>query len=152
MSHDELLGALAGHPFLAGIAPELLEELTDCARMVRYTPGHYLGRDGQDAEAFYLLRSGRVAMEMASGRNHPTQVQTLGPGEAVGWSWLVPPHWWKFSARVVEPVQAIELDGPALRQKCEANPRLGFVIARQLLGVVAARLASTRGQLLEHLR
>ena len=31
-------------------------------------------------------------------------VQTIGPGDALGWSWLFAPHRWHFTARAVESV------------------------------------------------
>jgi hypothetical protein len=48
-------------------------------------------------------------------------VQALGPGEVLGWSWLLPPYEWHYSARAAEPTDVVALDGKALRARCEAD-------------------------------
>jgi hypothetical protein len=50
-------------------------------------------------------------------------VLTVGAGEVLGWSWLVPPYRWNFDARALEPTRAIALDGKCLRTKAEQDPR-----------------------------
>jgi hypothetical protein len=45
--------------------------------------------------------------------------------------------------------RAIALDGECLRNKCEANPRLGYELLKRVAQVFAERLLSTRLQLLD---
>jgi hypothetical protein len=53
----------------------------------------------------------------------------LGEGEVLGWSWLLPPYQWHYSARAIEPTEAIALDGVALRGLCEQDHDLGSLAA-----------------------
>ncbi len=76
-------------------------------------------------------------------------IETLGPGEVVGWSWLFPPYRWHFDAVALEPVRAVALDGLCLHAKCEENPRLGFDLTRRFAGVLVDRLQATRLRLLD---
>jgi hypothetical protein len=77
------------------------------------------------------------------------RIQTVGTGEPVGWSWMVPPHRWQFDARVLEPTGAIVFDGKALREQCERDHELGYSLLKRLVSVIAGRLAATRLQLLD---
>ena len=140
---------LAEHPFFQGLAPEYLRVLVGCASNVRFEAGQQIFREGEEANEFYLIRHGKVALEVyVPGRGSIT-IQTLGAGEILGWSWLVPPYQWRFDARAVELVRAIALDGKCLRTKCEDDPRLGFALLKRFAHVMTERLQATRLQLLD---
>jgi CRP/FNR family transcriptional regulator, cyclic AMP receptor protein len=143
--------ALAGHPFLAGLDDSALELVCGCAQLIGVPADQCVFHAGQSADAFYLILAGRVAVEMESSQAGHVCIQTIGPGEVLGWSALTPPYRWKFMARVLEPVRAVELDAAALRQLCHDHQELGFEVYRRLVGVVSERLTSTWEQLLEHL-
>ena len=76
---------------------------------------------GERANHCYLLTHGKVAVELYSGAGGPITLKTLGPNEVLGWSWLLKPHQWHFSARAVELTRAIRLDGENLRKKCQTG-------------------------------
>lgn len=140
---------LAEHSFFQGLAPEYLHVLTGCASNVRFEAGQQIFREGEEANEFYLIRHGRVALEVYVSGQGSITIQTLGGGEILGWSWLVPPYQWRFDARAVELVRAIALDGKCLRAKCEDNPRLGFELLKRFAHVMTERLQATRLQLLD---
>ena len=139
--------ALAHHPFLAGLDETSYELLADHARIVGVPPGQCLGRAGQAADAFYLILSGRVAIEHETPGHEPVPITFVGGDDVVGWSWLASPYRWGFTARVLEPVRAVELDAPALRRLCEENHELGFELLKRLVTVLTDRLINTRLQL-----
>ena len=95
------------------------------------------------------MRAGRVAIELHAPGRGARVLQTVGPGEILGWSWLFPPYRWAFDARAVEEVRAVEFDGACLRKKCEADPVLGYALMKRFAGVFARRLQATRVQLLD---
>ena len=79
----------------------------------------------------------------------PLTIQTAGPGELVGWSWLLPPYKWHFTGRAVEPVRAVQFDAACLRQKCEEDAQLGYQLLTQVARILASRLNATHLQLLD---
>lgn len=149
MSHANLIEALASHPFLEGMRSAHVERLAELCHAMTITPGQYLGREREAANALYLLRSGRVAIEMQKPDHSLVHVQTMGAGEVVGWSWLVAPHHWRFDMRVLDTVQALALDGDKLRLECESDHDLGYEVLKRLLTVIVGRLAATRRQVLD---
>lgn len=146
---EPMKARLAKHPFVAGLDPYNLEFLAGCASNARFYEGELLCREGEEADATYLIRSGRVSLEIQSPGRAPVTVQTLGPGDALGWSWMYAPYRWHFDARAIEAVSAIRLDGKCLRAKCEGDPAFGFEIARRFLRLVQRRLEATRMQVLD---
>ena len=90
-----------------------------------------------------------VALEVFTPTRGPVVIETLGPGEVLGWSWLFPPYRWHFDAQAVEPVRAVALDGGCLRGKCEEDPRLGYELTRRFAAIMMDRLQATRLRLLD---
>jgi len=146
---ENLARLLKEHPFLRGIEDRHLEFLTGCASNVRYRAGEFVFKEGHESNAAYVLREGRIALEIAVPGRGPMEVQTVEAGEVLGWSWLYPPFRWQFDARAVEPVRAFALDGNCLRAKCEADHDLGYELVKRFLHQVHLRLERTRMQLLD---
>jgi CRP-like cAMP-binding protein len=120
-----------------------------CARNHRFDAGAYLFREGEAANEFFLIRHGRVALEIVAPGQAPIVFATLGEGEIVGASWLVPPYRWTFDARAVELVRAIGIDAACLRTKCEADHHLGYEMMKRFLPVFVKRLHATQLQILD---
>ncbi len=76
-------------------------------------------------------------------------IETIGPGQILGVSWLLPPYTWTFDARAVEPTSAISIDGACLRGKCEDDPVLGYEFFKRFAGLFHERLHAARLQLLD---
>ncbi len=140
---------LRDHEFFRGLEASYLDLLVGCATNVRFDEGAFLFREGEPAGRFFLIRHGRVALEIAAPGRGRIVVQTVGAGDVVGFSWLFEPHRWKFDGRAVAPTRAIALDGVCLRGKCEEDPRLGFDLMQRFARVVVQRLQATRLQLLD---
>lgn len=137
------------HPFFAGLDEEFCTLVCGCARNVRFEAGQYLFREGGPADQFYLLRHGRVALEMAMPGRGAVTFQTVNAGEIVGVSWLIPPYRWAYDAKALELVRAIAMDGACLRRKCEEDHDLGYDVMMRLMPILVERLNSARMQMLD---
>jgi CRP/FNR family cyclic AMP-dependent transcriptional regulator len=146
---ESLEAIIAGHAFLSDLEQRYVQSLTGCAANVRFDAGTYLFRESEPANHFYLVRQGKVAIEISAPPRKPIIVQTLSDGDVLGWSWLVFPYEWRFHARAVEPVRAIALDGKCLRARCEENHDLGYELLKRFAQVITQRLEATRFQLLD---
>jgi CRP/FNR family transcriptional regulator, cyclic AMP receptor protein len=140
---------MAEHPFFRDLGTDHLHLLVGCATNVCFEPGQTIFREGEEANRFFLVRRGKVAIEVFVPGRGAVVIQTVGRGEILGWSWLVEPYLWQFDARALEDTRAIALDGRCLRGKCDANPRLGYEILKRFAHVMAERLQATRLQLLD---
>jgi CRP/FNR family transcriptional regulator, cyclic AMP receptor protein len=149
MPIESLERILAAHPFFKGMEPVYHQLFLDCASNVRFEAGEYIFREGGEAEQFYLIRHGRVAVEISTPERGSVIVQSLGEGDVLGWSWMMPPYRWRFDARAVELTRAIALDGRCLRERSEEDHDLGFQLMKRSAQVMEERFQATRLQLLD---
>lgn len=149
MTAQTLEPILAEHPFFEGLPAADIQLLAGCASNAVFKVGTMICREGDEANQFYLVREGRLALEIHAPERGQVVLQTIGAGEIAGWSWLIPPYQWRFDVRAVESVHAIALDGKCLRGKCEENPRLGYELLKRVAQVFTERLLATRLQLLD---
>lgn len=149
METRSLESMLGEHPFCRDLEPRYIALVAGCASEVRFDPGTVLFRQGEDAERFYLIRHGRVAVEVPTAASGALTIQTLSGGDVLGWSWLIPPYRWHFDARAVDITRAVALDGTCLRTKCESDPALGYEFLKRFLNVLEDRLQATRLQLID---
>jgi len=137
------------HSFFAGLDQAVLNLVAGCASNVRFAAGTYIFKEGDEANAFYLIREGKVALEIYAPQHKPIIVDTLDVGDILGWSWLLPPFQWKFNAHATTGLRAIALDGECLRTKCEENHDLGYELLKRFAKIIERRLEATRFQLLD---
>jgi CRP/FNR family transcriptional regulator, cyclic AMP receptor protein len=141
--------ALTAHRFLHGLPCGQVAKLVPAACLINVPPGRRLFEDGGSAANFWLIRSGSVALDLHIPRAGAVVIETVGMGEALGWSWLLPPHVWTLGAVTVQPTEAFQFDGRAVRGLCDADPELGYELTRRFLSVAAHRLQATRSRLLD---
>lgn len=140
---------IASHPFFSGLDAARIGLIAAGARQVELPPGETIFHQGEAADRFYLVRTGRVALDIHTPRRGGHTIQTIEDGEILGWSWLIPPFRWRFDARVVEAVTAIEIDGRRLREMCDQDHDLGYELYRRFATLIGRRLESTRIQLMD---
>ncbi len=143
---DELL---AGVPAMEGLEPAYLELIAGCGSNVAFDAEQRLFREGDAADIFYVLRHGRLALELHVPGQGEVVVMTVGPGEIAGWSWLVPPYRWHLDGRALERGSAIAFDAACLRGKCDTDPKLGYELMKRFATILLERLQATRMQLLD---
>ena len=140
---EPLATRVALHPFLAGMNHTQLTLLTDCATSVHFEKGQIVFREGEMANRFYLIETGKVLLECERLGN-PVIIDAIGPGDLLGWSWMFPPYTWQFTARAVEPTAAIFFYGTILREYCEKDHSLGYELLKRMSVVMVKRLQAAR--------
>src|ERR1051326_6616073 len=142
--------SIVSHPFFEGMKPEHLEDIAGCATEATFEPDQILFREGEPANKFYLIQSGRIALEAPEPGDWPVGVQELGGGDVLGWSWLFPPFVWHFQARALEPTGVIVLDGAHLLVAAERNPDFGYELMKRVAHVLIHWVPVSRIQILRH--
>jgi CRP/FNR family cyclic AMP-dependent transcriptional regulator len=137
------------HPFFSGLEEGFCQLVCGCAKNVRFEAGHYLFHDGEPANELYLLRHGRVALEVAVPGRGALTFQTLSAGDIIGVSWLIPPYRWTYDAKALDLTRAIAMDATCLRGKCEEDHDLGYELMKRFVPILIERLHGTRLQMLD---
>jgi uncharacterized OB-fold protein len=118
---EPLATRIALHPFLAGMNHTQLALLTDCAVSRHFKTNQIILRQGEFANGFYLVETGKVALESLVGFNQSIPLQIVGAGDLLGWSWMFPPYVWQFTARAIEPTTTLFFYAAILREYCEKD-------------------------------
>lgn len=140
---------MSTHPLFSGLESKLITTLVSCASNRVFHPGQYLCREGEQADFFYLIRSGQVTLEVYAAYRGGLRIETLQEGDILGWSWVVPPYRWHFDAKAVDIVRALALDARWLRDKCEQDHELGYQLLTRFSSIIEERLQTTRRRLLD---
>lgn len=148
MNVQDIQRILEQHPFTKRFRPQQIERLAAQARAVTFAPDELIFESGDECSDFYLIVSGRVALELPVGRR-TMRIQTLSDGDEFGFSALIMGRGMTFQARALQPVEALAVDGGRLLAACSADPDFGFQLMRQLLLIVSERLDATRLQLID---
>lgn len=149
MATESIEELLETHRFFAGLDRSHLRLLVGCGRNVAFATDDYLCREGESADVFYIVRRGRVALEVSLPDRGSIAIDTAGAGEVVGASWLFPPYRWQLDARALEPVGAVALDAVCLRDKCDTDLALGYELMKRFAAVIVERMASARLRLVD---
>ena len=147
---DTMEDLIANHPFMKGLEPRLKAMLTESAMEKDFAAGEVIFREGDVANRFYLILSGKVAIEAPTPEKASLLIQTIGAGDVLGWSWLFAPYYWNFDARAVEPTRAIFFYGTRLRERCDEDADLGYELMRRFTQIMIQRLQFARSHLLEN--
>lgn len=143
---------VALHPFLAGMNRTHLALLADCAIAAHFEKGQTILRKGEFAKGFYLIESGEAVLESGEESGQPVVVDTIGPGDSLGWSWMFPPYVWRFTACAVEHIDAIFFYGTTLREYCEKDHSLGYELLKRTNRAMLRGLQATRDRMLSILQ
>ena len=143
---DELIRS---HPFLAGLEPKFVSLYETCASLRRFSSHQRIFLEGEEADHFYLILSGKVILETSVDGGGCIPIQTLGGGEALGWSWLFPPHQWCFTACTAAPTEALSFAAQPLRQKAQESLEFGNDLLRRVTRTLIQRLQVTRRALVQ---
>ena len=146
---ESIQSLVAQHAFASGLTLQHASLLCQSAALQHYPIGQTLFREGDEAKHFYLIHQGQVALETFVPGKGTVSIQSVSPGDALGWSWLFAPFCWHFSAVVTAPSDIIAFDAAILRRQIDENAEFGREVFRRVADVLHSRLLATRHQLLD---
>ncbi len=136
-------------PLLQALSNTEVGLFESAATEVRVPAGGALFEEDGAADVFYIVVEGKIGLELTSPGKEPIVIQTLGPGDLVGVSWLFPPHRWNWRALAIVDSELAAFDAMTIRSEMEQNRDLAWEVLRVVSGEVVDRLHRTRVQLLD---
>jgi CRP-like cAMP-binding protein len=140
--------SLPDHPLFHGMGKSDRHILAECSMPASFEAGKLIVETGEPANCFHLIISGLITLETLDVPS-PMRVQSIGPGDVLGWSWLFPPYYWHFNAIAEEPTETIFFYGSRLRQECDRNHDFGYELFRRMSQILINRLQATREKWIE---
>lgn len=146
---EDLGTIISGHPFFRDMEPRFTDLLVGCATNTRMKTGEFFFREGENADHFYCIRSGHVRLELGTPERGPVVIDSRGPGEILGWSWIVPPYRWYCDARATGDVRALAFNAACLRTRLGEDSEFGYQMYTRFVPLMHRNLENTRLQLMD---
>jgi len=137
--------------FFEHFSPRVQQQVLSLAESRAFAAGETIFREGDPSLYLYLVKRGRIAIDMNLPARGVRTVLTVGPGELFSWSALVEPRVETASARALEQAEVFAIKGGTLTDVCLKDPEFGLELYRTLCEVISARLVATRLHLLDEL-
>jgi CRP-like cAMP-binding protein len=135
--------------FLAGMSESELQWIASVARLEKFAPEAVIFEEGEEEAGVFLVVEGSVSLEICVREHGPRRIQTVGPGELLGWSPLLGVGPMTATARALTPALLVGLDSTRLLELCRLDPKLGFTLMQQTARALANRLHATRLRFLD---
>lgn len=149
---DEIKDILQANPFFANMRAEDLDHVLAGATTAFYVSGEIFFHEGERADRFFVIESGRVAVEAHELGKSSVVIEILGPGDMLGWSWLFEPFVWHFQVHALGLVKVVVLNSAHLLALAGRDSRFGCELMKRTAQVVIHRLHATRKKLLDQYR
>jgi CRP/FNR family transcriptional regulator, nitrogen oxide reductase regulator len=148
-----MAGKAGGRPMTAGHTPEITQRLANVAlfhglsqdaiaraiglaRSRAVGAGGYFFHEGDKAEAFFVLTSGRVKVTQLTPEGHQVVLRLVGPGDPFGGVGAFGDPTYPVSGEAIQPSVGLAWTSTVLRRLLETEP----MMAVNALHIVAERL------------
>ncbi|MGE0453190.1 MAG: Crp/Fnr family transcriptional regulator [Vicinamibacteria bacterium] len=128
---------------LRGLSEAQSEQLLALAERVRLASGQRLFDLGEEARSLHLIERGRIVLTLpmqVQGQNQDVFVEERLPGQALGWSALIPPHRYTLKATAQLDTDLLALPREALLAHFAAQPVVGSLVTRNVAALMGQRL------------
>lgn len=149
MSNQSTAEYLSVHEFFSEFSDDIQEFLCECSSMHEIKKGQILFRQGENADKFYVVRGGRISIQIPAIMGPNLEIQMLGKDQVLGWSWLIPPYKWTFQTRAEEDSELLEFDGTAILARCEQEPKFGYELLKRFAALMSERLNAARQKMMD---
>ena len=126
------------------------QKIAEITNLRHVKAGEVIFREGDKAESVYIVIEGRVGLDMFVPLRGKIRFYTAEPWEVFGWSSVTPNIRQRTAgATAVVDGLIVYVNAEKLRQACDEDHDLGYLVMRRMANVVAGRLLVTRLQLLD---
>jgi CRP-like cAMP-binding protein len=137
-------------PWFHELSNEHVQKIANITNLLHVKAGDVLFHEGDKEEYVYIVIEGRVALDMFIPHRGKIRFYTAEPWEVFGWSSVTPNIRQRTAgATAVVDGLIVCVNSEKLRQACDDDHDLGYLVMRRLANVVASRLLVTRLQLLD---
>jgi CRP-like cAMP-binding protein len=149
MNNQSTFEYLSAHEFFSGFSDDVLKFLCEYSGMCKLKKGQILFRPGENADKFYVIHHGCIAIQMPAIIGPALEIQVLDKDEVLGWSWLISPYKWNFQARAEEDSELLQFDGAAILERCEQEPKFGYELLKRITVLMSVGLNAARQKMME---
>jgi len=149
-ANEELTRELEKIPWFQELKPEHLQKIVAISHLRKTRAEEVLFHEGDKEDCLYIVIEGRVALDIFVPHRGKVRIYTAERWDVFGWSSVTPIiHQRTAGATVVTDGLVVCIDSAKLRQACDEDHDLGYIVMRRLTNIVAGRVLVTRLQLID---
>lgn len=148
MSNQSTTEYLSAHEFFAEFSEDVLKFLCECSSTREIKKGQILFLQGENADRFYVIRNGRISLQMPAIMGPALEIQTVDKDQVLGWSWLISPYQWNFQTKAEEDSELLQFDGTAILARCEKEPKFGYELLKKFAALMSVGLNAARQKMM----
>ena len=137
---------------MSGLSDQQKSRITGLGHSESYKTGDVICTAGTESSKFYVVEEGEVMVEIEYGKGMFIPISIVAPGQAFGWSALIPPYRHTANCVALSKTRIIAVERNALLALMRNEPALGVILMQNLAGVVASRLTNLELELMQVLR
>ena len=134
-----------------GLNLEELEGIAQICEERNYNAGEKIFTEDTPGTELYILRKGKVLIELATKGRDTTPVHLVEEGQVFGELALIDQGTRSATAKAITDCDVLVLKQDKFYQLCEKNNHIGYVVIKNIATVMASRLRKTNLQLLSSL-
>ena len=149
MSNQSITEYLSAHEFFSEFSDDSLKFLCESSSTREIKKGQILFLQGENADKFYVVRNGRISLQMPAIMGPTLEIQTLGKDQVLGWSWLISPYKWNFQTKAEEDSELLQFNGTAILARCEQEPKFGYELLKKFAALMSVGLNAARLKMMD---
>ncbi|HSG01508.1 MAG TPA: cyclic nucleotide-binding domain-containing protein [Vicinamibacterales bacterium] len=128
---------------LRGLPQDAADRVLALGTVVVLPKEAVLFRLGEPADRLFIVTRGKISLTLplqVLGREENVLIEERGPGQAISWSALIPPHRLTLTATAATDAEVLALPRETLLEHFEKEPVVGYAVARHAVAVAGQRL------------
>ena len=136
--------------FLQRLTNRMLEKLTPHVQLRHFEERDVIFEEGERANAFYMLKRGKILLEVDLAKDVIISLGTVKTGFSFGWSALLEAESSYTSYAVcVEPCEIYSIPGYKFREILDQDHHMGYLVTQGVVRIMKNRLERRTGQFLK---
>ena len=134
---------------LQDVSESILGKMVPLIQMRVFGERGTIYEQGDDAGLFYMLKEGKVILEVDASEHISVSMGAMKAGFSFGWSALFPASKYTTTAVCVEPTEVFAISGRDFVSLMEKDHDNGYEIMRKVVVIIMRRLSRRTDQFLK---
>jgi CRP-like cAMP-binding protein len=124
---------------LGYLTDQMLEKLVPITDLLLFDKNEFIFRQGDKSDRLYMLKKGKVLLELDVSDNITVFVSSIKPGYAFGWSAMIDEATYTVRALCSERCQVLSFRAEKLKTLLEYDHTMGYILCQRLLVIMKKR-------------
>ena len=137
---------------LRHLPDEMLDKLIPIIDLMHFDKRELIFRQGEKSQRFYMLKEGKVILELRITDKIAVSLSAIKSGYAFGWSAMMDGEVYTIDAVCAEPSKVFSFRAEKIKALFEQNHSLGYLMSQRLLEIIKKRYDTRTEQFIKTLR